>query len=265
MRCEAKPYIDLLSLKRDPTFNNIEVYTGDDIKLCITGIGKADAASAVSILLASVADTDRTIVVNIGTAAGDISHSGKMFRISRIHDEDSGKDQYPDMLWKTSFPEVCLHTSDGYKLDDVFSDDISDFVCDMEGSAIFRAAANFISPDRIIMLKAVSDSGSPESVTEQLCIDLMSRFASGIVSEVTKISSELPVSDKYQEAETIRAKYSELLHCTGYMDNSLSRLIRFAMSEGIDIDSMLASYLPVASKEEGKKVLQDVERKLVIY
>ena len=34
MKCEARPFIDRLGLKRDPSFINLEVYSGDGIKIC---------------------------------------------------------------------------------------------------------------------------------------------------------------------------------------------------------------------------------------
>ena len=179
MRCEAVPFIRTLGLKRDGSYGGFEVYRGDDITLCVTGMGKVDAACAVSAVLSSLIDIDRTLVVNIGVCAG--MSAGTLYRISRIHDEDSGKDQYPDMLRKTEYLEMCLHTSDAYKLDDNFNDDMSEFVYDMEGASVFRAASSFVSPDRILMFKIVSDSGSPEEVTEQMCIDLIGRYTDKLI------------------------------------------------------------------------------------
>ncbi len=262
MKCEARPFIDRLGLKRDPSFINLEVYSGDGIKICITGMGKVDAATAVSSVLSSSVSTDDVILFNIGVCAG--AESGCLYRINKIHDEDSGKDQYPDMIYRTDHPEICLHTSDGYKTDDLFSDDMGDFVYDMEGSAVFRAASFYISPDRIILFKIVSDHGDPDSVTAELCAEMIGRYSDELIKEMNQIASAALKADPYEKADEICERYSEMLHCTGYMTNALSRLIRYALSRDIDIESMLDPYLPVASKKEGKEVISDVERKLIL-
>ncbi|SEW09377.1 Nucleoside phosphorylase [Ruminococcaceae bacterium KH2T8] len=262
MRCEAIPFIRLLGLKRDSSFGGFEVYRGEDITLCVTGMGKVDAACAVSAVLSSVLDIEHTLVVNIGVCAG--RKAGEIYRISRLHDEDSGKDQYPDMLLKTDYPEICLHTSDAFKLDDNFTDDMSEFVYDMEGAAVFRAASSYVSPDRILLFKVVSDSGSPEGVTEELCIDLIGRYSEKLIGEINEIYASLPSSGVYDEANKIFVKYSDLYHCTEYMNNTLNRLIRFALSEGVDIDYMLAGYLPIENKKAANEALSDVERRLIL-
>jgi len=262
MKCEAEPFINRLMLKRDPSYTNLEVYLGDDIRLCVTGMGKIDAASAVSQLLSSLPDPENALIVNAGTCAG--RSQGTLYRINRIYDSDSSKDQYPDLIYKTDYPEMCLHTSDSYKTDDCFEDEMGEFVCDMEGSAIIRVASSFVSPDRILMFKIVSDLAEPELVTYEYCVELIGRYTDNIIEAVNRIKSGLISRDPYEQADMLCEKYASELHCTGYMTNALSRIIRYALSEGIDVDNMLTPYLPVLSKKEGKEVLSDVERKLIL-
>ncbi len=256
---EATPFIDALGLKGSGDIAGSRVYSDDKYILTITGIGKVNAACAVTALLSKY-EEDIDLVVNIGTCAGE--DKGRTDVIDRICDIDSGRDFYPDMVYKIPFDEICLHTSDRYKTDSSFNDEYGRFVYDMEGAAVFAAASNFVSPDRIILIKTVSDSGDPDIVTAGYCVDLLSPSVQSTLKLIEDIASCVS-SDPYSEADSITSCYEEQLHCSEYMRNDLKRLIRFALSSDIDIRTLIDPYLPVRDRVEGKKVMEDVRQKLL--
>lgn len=259
MQGEAAPYIEALGLKGSGDISGFRTFSDEKYILTVTGIGKINAACAVTRIL-SLYEGRIDLVVNIGTCAGeDKAHT---YVINRICDMDYRKDLYPDMVYKTPFEEMTLHTSDIYKTDSCFTDEYGPYVYDMEGSAVFIAASNFVSPDRIMLIKTVSDSGDPDSVTDDYCVDLLGSSVKDTVDLIGRIGA-IVRSDPYAAADELTARYEKELHCSEYMRNDLKRLIRFALSSGIDIGSIIDPYLPVRDRIEGKKVLDDVRDRLI--
>ena len=132
----------------------------------------------------------------------------------------------------------------------------------MEGSSVFAAASNFVSPDRIVLIKTVSDAGDPDIVTTDYCINLLKPSVADTIKLMEDISSDLP-EDPYSEADKITSDYEDKLRCSEYMRNELKHLVRFALSSDIDIRSLIDPCLPVRDRVEGKKVLEDVRKKLL--
>ena len=256
---EATPYIDALGLKGSGDISGYRVYSDDKYILTLTGIGKINAACAVTRIL-SLYEGSIDLVVNIGTCAGE--DKGRTYVINRICDMDYRRDLYTDMVYKTPFEEMTLHTSDIYKTDSCFTDEYGPYVYDMEGSAVFIAASNFVSPDRIMLIKTVSDSGDPDSVTDDYCVDLLGSSVKDTVDLIGRIGSIVRV-DPYAAADELTARYEKELYCSEYMRNDLKRLIRFALSTGTDISCLIDPYLPVRDRVEGKKVMEDVRQKLL--
>ena len=258
MKGEATPFIEALGLKGFGDISGFKVFANEKYILTLTGIGKVNAACAVTSVLSAYEDID--LVVNIGTCAGeDKAHT---YVINKACDIDSGKDYYPDMVYKTSFDEMCLHTSDRYKTDSGFIDEYGPYVYDMEGSSVFAAASNFVSPDRIVLIKTVSDAGDPDIVTTDYCINLLKPSVADTIKLMEDISSDLP-EEPYSEADKITSDYEDKLRCSEYMRNELKHLVRFALSSDIDIRSLIDPCLPVRDRVEGKKVLEDVRKKLL--
>ncbi|SMC33079.1 Nucleoside phosphorylase [Oscillospiraceae bacterium] len=259
MKGEADPYIDALGLKGAGDISGFKIYSDDTYILCVTGMGKVNSACAVTRIL-SLYEGKIDIAVNIGTCAGE--DVGRTYIINRICDIDSGRDLYPDMLYKSPFVEISLHTSDRYKKDSVFEDDYGPYVYDMEGAAFFISASNFLSPDRILLFKTVSDPGDPDIVTADYCRSLLEPSVQDITALIGDIVSSFE-GDPYLAADTMACKYSEELHCSEYMRNDLNRLIRYALSSGVDIASYIDERLPIRDRIEGKKVLEDVRKMLL--
>ena len=256
---EAAPFIEALGLKGIGDISGFRVFAGEGYILTVTGIGKVNAACAVTRIL-SVYGDNTYLVVNIGTCAGE--DKGHTYVINRACDIDSGKDYYPDMVYKTPYNEMCLHTSDRYKTDSSFNDEYGRFVYDMDGASVFAAASNFLSPDRILLIKTVSDAGDPDIVTADYCVDLLKPTVEDTIKLIEDIASVLPVAP-YTQADELTSKYEQELHCSEYMRNELKHLIRFALSSDTDIKSHIDPYLPVKDRVEGKKVLEDVRKNLI--
>lgn len=155
--CEAKPFIDQLSLKKNILINEFPVYERSEISLIISGAGKIKSAAASAFLLKN-RKKNGDFFVNIGTC-GAISQNAKPGDVvypSKIIDLDTDRSYYPEMLWKHTFIEGTLVTSSKVMKDKPGPNDW-DFV-DMESSGIFESASIFLPLSSVISLKVVADN-----------------------------------------------------------------------------------------------------------
>lgn len=210
IECEAAPLRHLVS---------------DDLEIIITGIGKINAAFAVGRTFPnglSRNDLKNDVVINIGTC-GSKDLTG-IFSVNKITDESSGRDYYPDMIRVSGLNEASLITSDK-----VVTDPEPGFLYDMEASAVYHTASRLISPDRIIFLKLVSDSGDAGSVTRDDVIRLTEDHMDTIESVIEQISRSISIIVP-EDNENIYKR----LHATSSMKVQIDELIDFARSLGID-------------------------------
>ena len=86
---------------------------------------------------------------------------GQAYYVNRIVDETLRREYFPDLLFRHGLPEASIQTvsalirspEEGGKTD----------LVDMEASGFFEAASRFLSPNRVALIKIVSDhlTGKP--------------------------------------------------------------------------------------------------------
>ncbi len=150
---EARPLCPCLGLKvlnghPYPVFGN-----GKTI-LIVSGTGALNASAATGWALGRFPKIK--IAMNVGFAgASKMVAPVHVWRyIQTIRDESSGHLCIPDILWNHPFEESTLLT-----VGKVLRKDIGwDGLVDMEGSGFYQAARRSLPPDRIVLLKWVSDN-----------------------------------------------------------------------------------------------------------
>ena len=213
---EVEHLIKKLSLgKRKTSFPFLQ-YEGEEILLTITGQGQVNAAASVSATLQEEKAKKGDFLLSLGTAAvilpknpkgegnptpflrertkSDASPSvtgrkgeellGRWFWIQKLEQESTGRNFYPDLLYKLDFPEASLLTGDrilelGSMGDrDTVSEGHSDskevsgsdntLLYDMESAAVFQAANYYLAPEDFFFLRCVTDFGiAPVEEKEQ--------------------------------------------------------------------------------------------------
>lgn len=145
---EAKPLVERFNLS---TLNNspFRCWTGSDIALIETGIGKLNAAAATSHALTI---TGASCCINIGIAGSD-NKIGSVFVAHRVIDQGTGKTWYPQQIWQHNMDTLSLETVDTpsrkYQPDTAF---------DMEMSGVMSAATRSLSTEMIQSIKVISDN-----------------------------------------------------------------------------------------------------------
>jgi hypothetical protein len=162
---EARPLIEHYRLKRDSSLP-YTLYRNEDTLLLVSGIGKANAAMAVSALLGWRIPKRDDVFINIGICGAPITFPvGEALLIHQIIDGD--RRYYPDILYPHFLRETSLICAD------VPQSTTSDFPVDMESSGIFQAASRFFKLHQMAFLKIVSDHCEPKNVTKEGVISLV--------------------------------------------------------------------------------------------
>lgn len=151
--CEAKPFVEHFSLKKDVTVQPFAVYFNHDICLTVTGLGKSAMAAGVAYTQALFASVEHPVLLNIGIAGHKDHALGSLFLIDKIIDSDSQKSYYPSLLVKPPCPTGGIQTSSKPRLQYDKS-----HLCDMEASAFYETAVRFSSSELILCLKVISDN-----------------------------------------------------------------------------------------------------------
>ncbi|MQN01789.1 MAG: hypothetical protein DUD27_04225 [Lachnospiraceae bacterium] len=250
---EAAPLIKNLGLKASCE-SPFKIYESSEIRLIITGIGKLNAASAAGFCLGRFGTDSHYI--NYGSAAGPSVLTGRSVFAAQIRDLSSGREYFPDIAEKV-FPHVCLITSDT-PVENVRD---SRAVFDMEASGIFSALQKAVTPDRITIIKTVTDSGNPDfSKTKEL----LSKAAADVTSYIKKISES--DSEKSCERSSNSDSFFDAL-CSDLCSSESMRLqlrqfLRYRKSAGeldefkLKIKELYEKHLlPAPDRRHGKQVL----------
>lgn len=271
--CEAHPIIERLELKRESHVKYCEVYVNREqgIFLFISGVGALKTASTVSYALARYCcDDEQTIVLNVGTCAGRQELQGNTWLINKITDSATGYTYYPDMLinlLNTDMAHGEKEIRTVYK--PVLPAEVqenSEVLFDMEASGFFEAASNYLSPDRIVLIKCVSDAGSADDITPKILTHTIESNLEHILAVVgrLKIVSEAKDTpyDK-TEFEIWVNEASEKLCCTEAMFNELRQLLKYAALNGGNLAEVIGQIPICRNKREGSKVLDELGSKLI--
>ncbi len=169
MMDEAKTIAHYLIKKEEHPFVRYEGNVlGKEIALIVSGIGKANAASALTYALTLYPKAE--LIINVGIVGGFKVNRFETYLVEQAsyHDVDVSIFNYekgqiphfptwyqsdPGIMKKLSFlPSMKLYTGDIFSTK-VFTD--SPYIVDMEGSAFYQVAHRFKYP--IISIKIVSD------------------------------------------------------------------------------------------------------------
>ncbi len=125
--------------------SNNNIYQNDKINLIITGQGKIKSAINTALLLQKYPYKS----INFGVAGSNKYEVNEGFFIHKIIDFETSHSYYPDFFKEKSSEIVCISKPSKYfKL------------VDMESSGFFEAAYKFLSVEKIILYKIVSDTPS---------------------------------------------------------------------------------------------------------
>lgn len=187
LHAEASPLIDYFNLKKDIAFKKFEIFSNNRISVIVSGIGKIKSAVATTYFLGQV---DPVCVINFGicgTPKPDYK-IGDLVVVNKITDVSGRREFFPDMIVKHHLREAHVTTFDTPVTMDMAVELNLDLV-DMEASGFFQSASVFLPPDKIAVLKIVSDYLELEHVTREFVTELVQTKLSEIDNFIQHFST----------------------------------------------------------------------------
>lgn len=221
MRDEAQPLIEHLGLQRCKRKTLFPVYYTGDSWLTISGVGKTNAAAAVTELHHVTGLARAGVWLNVGIAGhGDLS-LGTLRSAHRITDAASEQRWYP--------PQVLLHDVASCALvsvDKPETDYPEDCLYDMESAGFYPAAARCSTTEIVQCLKIVSDNRVHG--TERLSPDSIGELVAAHTVTVVNIAVALEEATRELRIDETEAGVATLLARHRFSVSQQQQLIRLA-------------------------------------
>ena len=186
---EAAPFLAALSLKKEPSFRHFDLFLGDNAMLLLTKTGAMRAAVATSSFLTTFPPQKNDMFLSVGTAAclNQSIPCSSAFILQQIIDAGSGRSVYPELIYRSPFPEARLTTvpqiitsAATEQNNTSYKHIVSPMLYDMESSGIYEAAIPYFLCEQLLFCRIVSDHA----------VDLTSLSYSEIRKKVTLYIAE---------------------------------------------------------------------------
>lgn len=270
---EAKPLIDKYKLReiiRKPfsTYGNEEGTIG----LIIGGIGVLNISASIGYMLSSF-DKERDYLINIGYAGSISGEIGQFFVINQVLSEISDKPLFPDVI-NSKYSEKALFTS----LEAVTIEKMEEGFCyDMEGYAFLHNAFKIMSPNRVSLIKVISDNGAMDFYSNyKNRKDILNKSmleASSYIDFILDKAKEENVGDSssnlLEKIEKCILVFKNKAYTTAYIENNLLReLFGFALVSNIDIIELIEQFeneglFEEKSKRNTMKVIYELRERII--
>ena len=260
LELEAGPIIEKLNLKKNTDHHLYNVYTGGDFALIVSGVGKIASAMAATYMLTTLGVP--AFFVNTGIAAGDAGTG--IYLINSITDIGSGRSVYPSMLINMDLPEKPLLTSDSVIEDHLIK---PDFIYDMEGFGFYLAASKFMTNDRIVLIKYISDIGAIEGKVDREAIEKAITDNSSLAADKIKELTLIPPKDESTIVDKARFDaFADYYLMSATSRSDLMKLLTYASYKGRDSRFLLQINEAVdkaSRKQAGIRFIEELKHELL--
>lgn len=278
-------------IKKNTAYAPFEVFDNESagIRLVVTGVGEIAAAAATAAVCARDGADAADFLVNIGCCAAGgcepadrdmdsgygaahAAQTGDLYVCHKITEQATGKTFYPDILYRHPWKERELVTG----MQPLQRAAAHGALYDMEAAAVYQAGIRFFSPDRMLFLKVVSDSGvaGQERMTAETLAGLLEQHVkavAGFLANLWKAADEeeaLRSGGILQEDEAVLEQIFAALHCSQTMRASARQYITYAALTGYDWKAELKEWyarglLPCKDRREGKVRLEELKQVLL--
>ena len=149
---EAKPLIDFFKLKKKNHIEEFQLFYNEDISLTICGIGKINAALAVTHTYFEFGQKKNKIWINVGLAGHKNLDIGELILVNKISDNNSNYKFFPFFHKKYNLNKKHCTTYD-YQ-----NKNYNESLSDMEASGFYAAANKYSTNELIHSMKIISDN-----------------------------------------------------------------------------------------------------------
>jgi nucleoside phosphorylase len=268
--CEAKPFIDVFSLKKDSSINKFQVFKNDDIILVVTGTGCINMACACTYLISAFEVSKYDTFINIGIC-GSLDENisiGTTILCNKIINNSSKREFYPDMIIKHPFKEGSIESFSKI-VEKADSKYIQGDIVDMEAAGFFEAVSIFMPPHRIFTLKIVSDHLDSKNLNRDDVEKLIQQNSHNIVRWILNIKDN-SIKPKGILSEKDMDYINEIvdnLKLSAYMQNKLKKLSGIYKLRNDNLTLALEPFTQIycKSKHEGKMYFEGLVKQLEFF
>lgn len=262
---EAKPFIEKWKLKKQNQYTKYQVFERESFCCVVTGVGSMKMAIHTTHFLSSRNLQEEDIFCNVGIAGTKASHfdKGELYFIHKIHSKESGRDFYPELVYRQKYQEASLETFSKVVEKE---EEIQEDLVDMEGAAFFETLHFFAKKKQIFLWKCVSDvlegeRVKPEDLLKKHCDTLALFFEQ--FHRVENREKEL-FQKKRRDLEERLWKH---LFCSETMRIQGKDLLHYAELSEKNVEKMIQKYLrkEVKTKTEGKKYFEDLRNEILEF
>jgi nucleoside phosphorylase len=221
LSCEAEPITQYFKLGRLKEFNLFRLYLSEDkqISLTITGIGKLNAAAAVSYHHGCLNTSISDIWLNIGVAGHANLPVGEACLINKITDNQHKTSWYPQILFKTEYTSAPLITLD------IPSTDYQNELFDMEAAGFYQMALRLGTAELIHCLKIVSDN--QEHPTASINAEGVKKLIAKHKTTIEQVLESLkPLAEELRSIKTAPEHYQTLIEQYHFTQSERLQLVR---------------------------------------
>lgn len=197
LHAEVQPLIQKMALKRREGSGRFQQFIDEKetLLLTLTGVGEIPAAAGVAAVLSREGRGRGDFLLSLGSCAWIGTREaavepGQYFRLCAIRNRDSGRIFYPELLERSSCPEVrCLSGSTLIRTEAERAAAARSGceVYEMEAAGIYEAGNLFLGPERLHFLRLLTDFGESGSVSPERLRELAARNADTLLPELDRL------------------------------------------------------------------------------
>ena len=257
LSCEAEPIIQYFNLFKIKEFDLFRLYQSGDknITLTITGVGKINAAAAVTFHHACLSTSPSDIWLNVGIAGHSSIPIGEVCLINKITDYQYGTTWYPQILFEIDCTSAALITHDAA------SSQYQNSLFDMEASGFYQMALRLGTAELIHCLKIVSDN--QQHSVENIKADHVKKLITKNKLKIVQLLNSLkPLAKELSRINTTPECYQTLIdeyHLTQTERIQLLRLLN-QWSVRFPNDDIMCL---VSNIKNGKSLQKKIKTKLI--
>ncbi len=210
---EAKPFIDALQLKQQGNLMGARYYTdaGNTWACVVTGVGRMRTAiglTACLVVLKQEHEIELLINVGIAGAKSKIHELGQCYRISKIIESSTGREFYPECVFKSAFESASLTTLDNPMVDPSIEEveALKTDLVDMEAAAFYQVAEKLVGPERIACYKCVSDYLENTCNETEKVVKWLGQLSAPLIQEWQNMKSQL---NSFSHQQTFPDQWSQ--------------------------------------------------------
>ena len=221
LRSEAQPVIEAYSLEAGATRNGFTLYSTDDMRLIVSGIGRCAAAAATGYLAGC--GSQPAAWINLGMAGHGRHQVGDAILAHKVVDAVSGRCFFPLPPNKLDCSQDVVTTFETPQ-----STYPAGTACDMEAAGFMMVAERAATVELVQTLKVVSDTpAAPIShIDKNLATQLIADRIDILAALIDSLRERLAIIDKTQ---SMPAGYDTLLagrHFTASQKLQLQRILQ---------------------------------------